>query len=173
MKVIRSCADRLVKYLVGVVCCSSFLFEYMRFPHYNKDWNGTSFSFKTSVIFIVVLYWSAFTLFSKLLHFFFHLIQTLCFLRKRVLAVLQEMLALPQTPSSLVSLLTEKLLTLIPDDHRRIQTVSYILHLNQNFFTLKSRLIFSFTHDRGNGHITAFIDSTETEMNEWKWKNKY
>uniref|UniRef100_A0A8C3G8Z8 Non-SMC condensin I complex, subunit G n=1 Tax=Cyclopterus lumpus TaxID=8103 RepID=A0A8C3G8Z8_CYCLU len=47
--------------------------------------------------------------------------------RKRVLAVLQEMLALPQTPSSLVSLLTEKLLTLLPDDHRRIQTVS--LHL--------------------------------------------
>ncbi|KAG8014791.1 Condensin complex subunit 3 [Nibea albiflora] len=42
--------------------------------------------------------------------------------RKRVLAVLQEMLALPQTPSSLVSLLTEKLIALIPDDHRRIQT---------------------------------------------------
>ncbi|CAG5939591.1 unnamed protein product [Menidia menidia] len=42
--------------------------------------------------------------------------------RKRVLAVLQEMLVLPQTPSSLVSLLTEKLLLLIPDDHRRIQT---------------------------------------------------
>uniref|UniRef100_A0A3Q3W0H3 Uncharacterized protein n=1 Tax=Mola mola TaxID=94237 RepID=A0A3Q3W0H3_MOLML len=47
--------------------------------------------------------------------------------RKRVLAVLQEMLALPQTPSSLVSLLTEKLLTLIPDDHRRIQTVAEII----------------------------------------------
>lgn len=46
-----------------------------------------------------------------------------------MLAVLQEMLALPQTPSSLVSLLTEMLLTLIPDDHRRIQTVSCILHL--------------------------------------------
>lgn len=44
--------------------------------------------------------------------------------RKRVLAVLQDMLALPQTPSSLVFLLTEKLLNLIPDDHRRIQTVS-------------------------------------------------
>uniref|UniRef100_A0A671X6A6 Non-SMC condensin I complex, subunit G n=1 Tax=Sparus aurata TaxID=8175 RepID=A0A671X6A6_SPAAU len=47
--------------------------------------------------------------------------------RKRVLAVLQEMLALPQTPSSLVSLLTEKLLSLIFDDHRRIQTVAEII----------------------------------------------
>ncbi|TKS68157.1 Condensin complex subunit 3 [Collichthys lucidus] len=47
--------------------------------------------------------------------------------RKRVLAVLQEMLALPQTPSSLVSLLTEKLIGLIPDDHRRIQTVAEII----------------------------------------------
>ncbi|KAM3624521.1 uncharacterized protein V6R79_024546 [Siganus canaliculatus] len=47
--------------------------------------------------------------------------------RKRVLAVLQEMLALPQTPSSLVSLLIEKLLILIPDDHRRIQTVAEII----------------------------------------------
>ncbi|XP_055768769.1 condensin complex subunit 3-like isoform X4 [Salvelinus fontinalis] len=44
--------------------------------------------------------------------------------RKRVVAVLQEMLVLPQTPASLVSLLTEKLLTLIPDDHRRTQTVA-------------------------------------------------
>ncbi|XP_041789440.1 condensin complex subunit 3 isoform X2 [Chelmon rostratus] len=47
--------------------------------------------------------------------------------RKRVLAVLQEMLALPQTPSSLVSLLTEKLLNLIPDDQRRIQAVAEII----------------------------------------------
>ncbi|XP_070837407.1 condensin complex subunit 3 [Chaetodon trifascialis] len=47
--------------------------------------------------------------------------------RKRMLAVLQEMLALPQTPSSLVSLLTEKLLTLIPDDQRRIQAVAEII----------------------------------------------
>ncbi|KAM6940561.1 condensin complex subunit 3 [Xenentodon cancila] len=47
--------------------------------------------------------------------------------RKRVLAVLQEMLALPQTPSSLVSLLTEKLLALISDDQRRIQTVAEII----------------------------------------------
>ncbi|XP_020511331.2 condensin complex subunit 3 isoform X2 [Labrus bergylta] len=47
--------------------------------------------------------------------------------RKRVLAVLQEMLALPQTPSSLVSLLTEKLLALILDDLRRIQTVAEII----------------------------------------------
>ncbi|XP_077426614.1 condensin complex subunit 3 isoform X2 [Vanacampus margaritifer] len=47
--------------------------------------------------------------------------------RKRVLAVLQEMLALPQTPSSLVFLLTEKLLTLVPDDQRRIQIVAEII----------------------------------------------
>uniref|UniRef100_A0A672FJW4 Nuclear condensin complex subunit 3 C-terminal domain-containing protein n=1 Tax=Salarias fasciatus TaxID=181472 RepID=A0A672FJW4_SALFA len=47
--------------------------------------------------------------------------------RKRVLAVLQEMLALPQTPSSLIFLLTEKLLALIPDDHKRIQTVAEII----------------------------------------------
>lgn len=47
--------------------------------------------------------------------------------RKRVLAVLQDMMALPQTPSSLISLLTEKLLSLIPDDHRRIQTVGSLL----------------------------------------------
>ncbi|XP_068448289.1 condensin complex subunit 3 [Clinocottus analis] len=47
--------------------------------------------------------------------------------RKRVFAVLQEMLALPQTPSSLVFLLTEKLLSLVPDDHRRIQTVAEII----------------------------------------------
>uniref|UniRef100_A0A665VRQ0 Nuclear condensin complex subunit 3 C-terminal domain-containing protein n=1 Tax=Echeneis naucrates TaxID=173247 RepID=A0A665VRQ0_ECHNA len=60
--------------------------------------------------------------------------------RKRVLAVLQEMLALPQTTSSLVSLLTEKMLTLIPDDHRRIQIVSYSLYLNLNVFLLKFKL---------------------------------
>ncbi|XP_027873036.1 condensin complex subunit 3 [Xiphophorus couchianus] len=47
--------------------------------------------------------------------------------RKSVQAVLQEMLALTQTPSSLVSLLTEKLLALIPDDQRRIQTVAEII----------------------------------------------
>ncbi|RVE76276.1 hypothetical protein OJAV_G00006640 [Oryzias javanicus] len=47
--------------------------------------------------------------------------------RKRVLVVLQDMMALPQTPSSLISLLTEKLLSLIPDDHRRIQTVAEII----------------------------------------------
>ncbi|XP_029007858.1 condensin complex subunit 3 [Betta splendens] len=47
--------------------------------------------------------------------------------RKRVLAILQEMLALSETPTLLVSLLTEKLLTLIFDDHRRIQTVAEII----------------------------------------------
>ncbi|KAM4604222.1 condensin complex subunit 3 [Polymixia lowei] len=47
--------------------------------------------------------------------------------RKRVLAVLKEMLLLPQTPSSLVSLLTDKLLSLIPDDHRRTQIVAEII----------------------------------------------
>uniref|UniRef100_A0A672G6M7 Nuclear condensin complex subunit 3 C-terminal domain-containing protein n=1 Tax=Salarias fasciatus TaxID=181472 RepID=A0A672G6M7_SALFA len=52
--------------------------------------------------------------------------------RKRVLAVLQEMLALPQTPSSLIFLLTEKLLALIPDDHKRIQTVGLLSLPNPN-----------------------------------------
>lgn len=47
--------------------------------------------------------------------------------RKQVLAVLQEMLSLPNTPFSLVSLLTEKLLALIPDDQRRIQCVAEII----------------------------------------------
>uniref|UniRef100_H3CGA7 Non-SMC condensin I complex, subunit G n=1 Tax=Tetraodon nigroviridis TaxID=99883 RepID=H3CGA7_TETNG len=47
--------------------------------------------------------------------------------RKRVLAVLQDMLGLAQTPSSLGALLTEKLLSLIPDDQRRIQTVAEII----------------------------------------------
>ncbi|KAM4595103.1 condensin complex subunit 3 [Fundulus diaphanus] len=47
--------------------------------------------------------------------------------RKRVLAVLQEMLVLPETPSSMVSLLTEKFLALIPDDLRRIQAVAEII----------------------------------------------
>ncbi|XP_030207067.1 condensin complex subunit 3 isoform X1 [Gadus morhua] len=47
--------------------------------------------------------------------------------RKRVLAVLQELLCRPQTPASLVSLLTEKLLSLIPDDNRRIQMVAEII----------------------------------------------
>ncbi|XP_047431028.1 condensin complex subunit 3 isoform X2 [Mugil cephalus] len=47
--------------------------------------------------------------------------------RKCMLAVLQEMLALPQTPSSLVFLITEKLLSLIPDDQRRTQTVAEII----------------------------------------------
>ncbi|CAL8333990.1 unnamed protein product [Lota lota] len=47
--------------------------------------------------------------------------------RKRMLAVLQEMLCRPQTPPSLVSLLTEKLLSLVPDDDRRVQTVAEII----------------------------------------------
>lgn len=47
--------------------------------------------------------------------------------RKCISAVLQKLLALPQTPSSLIALLTEKLLTLIPDDQRRIQTVAEII----------------------------------------------
>lgn len=72
----------------------------------------------------------------------------MCFCRKRVLAVLQDMLALPQTPSSLVSLLTEKLLTLIPDDHRRIQTVSHILHLN--LFSVETELLKAGTQQANN-----------------------
>ncbi|KAJ3594231.1 hypothetical protein NHX12_006562 [Muraenolepis orangiensis] len=46
---------------------------------------------------------------------------------KRVVAALQEMLCLPQTPPSLVSLLTEKLLNLVPDDNRCILTVTEIM----------------------------------------------
>ena len=44
--------------------------------------------------------------------------------RKRVLAVLQEMLVLPNTPTALVALLVEKLVSLLKDDDRRIQVVS-------------------------------------------------
>ncbi|XP_053712773.1 condensin complex subunit 3-like [Synchiropus splendidus] len=47
--------------------------------------------------------------------------------RKRVLAVLQEMLVLPQTPSSLVFLLAQKLISLVSDDQRRIQLVAEII----------------------------------------------
>ncbi|KAM9793100.1 condensin complex subunit 3 [Neosynchiropus ocellatus] len=47
--------------------------------------------------------------------------------RKRILAVLQEMLVLPQTPSSLVFLLTQKLISLVSDDHKRIQMVAEII----------------------------------------------
>ncbi|KAK1175549.1 condensin complex subunit 3-like [Acipenser oxyrinchus oxyrinchus] len=46
--------------------------------------------------------------------------------RKRVLAVLQEMLVLPNTPASLVSLLIEKLVTVLEDD-KRIQMVAEII----------------------------------------------
>uniref|UniRef100_A0A8C6K7K4 Non-SMC condensin I complex, subunit G n=1 Tax=Nothobranchius furzeri TaxID=105023 RepID=A0A8C6K7K4_NOTFU len=55
--------------------------------------------------------------------------------RKRVLAVLQEMLTLPQTPSSLVCLLTEKLLLIILDDQRRVQTT------NSSFVSISPFLI--------------------------------
>ncbi|XP_048851704.1 condensin complex subunit 3 isoform X2 [Brienomyrus brachyistius] len=47
--------------------------------------------------------------------------------RKRVLAVLQEMLVLPNTPTSLVSLLVEKLVTVLNDDEKRIQVVAEII----------------------------------------------
>ncbi|MFT7807528.1 condensin complex subunit 3-like [Arapaima gigas] len=47
--------------------------------------------------------------------------------RKRVLAVLQEMLVLPNTSSSLVSLLVEKLLAILKDDDKRIQVVAEII----------------------------------------------
>uniref|UniRef100_A0A667WF66 Non-SMC condensin I complex, subunit G n=1 Tax=Myripristis murdjan TaxID=586833 RepID=A0A667WF66_9TELE len=62
--------------------------------------------------------------------------------RRRVLTVLQEMLALPQTPPSLVSLLTEKLLALIPDDHRRTQTVSYYTHTHTHTSELIHTLVY-------------------------------
>ncbi|MBN3286093.1 CND3 protein, partial [Polyodon spathula] len=47
--------------------------------------------------------------------------------RKRVLAVLQEMLVLPNTPTSLVSLLIEKLVTVLKEDDKRIQMVAEII----------------------------------------------
>ncbi|XP_035272902.1 condensin complex subunit 3 isoform X2 [Anguilla anguilla] len=47
--------------------------------------------------------------------------------RKRVLAVLQEMLVLPNTPTALVALLVEKLVSLLKDDDRRIQVVAEII----------------------------------------------
>jgi len=75
-----------------------------------------------------------------------------------MLAVLQEMLTLPQTPSSLVSLLTEKLLILIPDDHRRIQTVSYILN-----FDLKFYFFFS-THNELNTLLPLMNSASWAEM---------
>ncbi|KAJ8247413.1 hypothetical protein GJAV_G00246110 [Gymnothorax javanicus] len=47
--------------------------------------------------------------------------------RKRVLTVLQEMLVLPNTPTALVALLVEKLVSLLKDDDRRIQVVAEII----------------------------------------------
>ncbi|XP_062386691.1 condensin complex subunit 3 isoform X2 [Sardina pilchardus] len=47
--------------------------------------------------------------------------------RKRVLAVLQEMLVLPNTPISLISLLVEKLMTVLKDDDRRIEMIAEII----------------------------------------------
>ncbi|KAL2084401.1 hypothetical protein ACEWY4_019919 [Coilia grayii] len=47
--------------------------------------------------------------------------------RKRVLAVLQEMLVLPNTPISLISLLVERLMNMLKDDDRRIQVIAEII----------------------------------------------
>ncbi|XP_063055418.1 condensin complex subunit 3 [Engraulis encrasicolus] len=47
--------------------------------------------------------------------------------RKRVLAVLQEMLVLPNTPISLISLLVERLMGMLKDDDRRIQVIAEII----------------------------------------------
>ncbi|XP_076150905.1 condensin complex subunit 3 isoform X1 [Alosa pseudoharengus] len=47
--------------------------------------------------------------------------------RKRVLAVLQEMLVLPNTPISLISLLVEKLMNVLKDDDRRIEMIAEII----------------------------------------------
>ncbi|XP_061685644.1 condensin complex subunit 3 isoform X2 [Syngnathoides biaculeatus] len=47
--------------------------------------------------------------------------------RKCLVAVLREMLTSPQTPSSLVVSLTDKLLALVPDDNRRVLTVAEII----------------------------------------------
>uniref|UniRef100_A0A8C3T9R9 Non-SMC condensin I complex subunit G n=2 Tax=Chelydra serpentina TaxID=8475 RepID=A0A8C3T9R9_CHESE len=47
--------------------------------------------------------------------------------RKRLLAVLQEILILPTTSTSLISSLVERLLSIINDDDRRIHTVAEII----------------------------------------------
>ncbi|KAM5339397.1 condensin complex subunit 3 [Glossophaga mutica] len=47
--------------------------------------------------------------------------------RKRLLAILQEILTLPTTPMSLISFLVERLLHIITDDNKRTQIVSEII----------------------------------------------
>ncbi|XP_004707906.2 condensin complex subunit 3 [Echinops telfairi] len=47
--------------------------------------------------------------------------------RKRLLAIMQEILTLPTTPISLVSLLVERLLYIITDDNKRTQVVTEII----------------------------------------------
>ncbi|XP_075400613.1 condensin complex subunit 3 [Tenrec ecaudatus] len=47
--------------------------------------------------------------------------------RKRLLAIMQEILTLPTTPISLVSLLVERLLHIITDDDKRTQVVTEII----------------------------------------------
>uniref|UniRef100_A0A8I3MWC2 Non-SMC condensin I complex subunit G n=2 Tax=Canis lupus familiaris TaxID=9615 RepID=A0A8I3MWC2_CANLF len=47
--------------------------------------------------------------------------------RKRLLAILQEILTLPTTPISLLSFLVERLLCIIVDDNKRIQIVTEII----------------------------------------------
>ncbi|XP_067386414.1 condensin complex subunit 3 isoform X2 [Emydura macquarii macquarii] len=47
--------------------------------------------------------------------------------RKRLLAIFQEILILPTTSTSLISSLMERLLSIIKDDDRRIQTVAEII----------------------------------------------
>ncbi|XP_054438218.1 condensin complex subunit 3 [Pteronotus mesoamericanus] len=47
--------------------------------------------------------------------------------RKRLLALLQEILTLPTTPMSLISFLVERLLHIVLDDNRRTQIVSEII----------------------------------------------
>ena len=47
--------------------------------------------------------------------------------RKRLLAILQEILTLPTTPISLISFLVERLLHIIIDDNKRTEIVSSLL----------------------------------------------
>ncbi|XP_028832614.1 condensin complex subunit 3 isoform X2 [Denticeps clupeoides] len=47
--------------------------------------------------------------------------------RKRVFAVLQEMLGLPNTPNSLIPLLVEKLVSVLKDDDKRTQVIAEII----------------------------------------------
>lgn len=58
-----------------------------------------------------------------------------------MVAVLKEILVLPNTPPSLIGLLVEKLIGILRDDTQKIQVVSLSLktfHFTKETFTLKN-----------------------------------